>query len=120
MNTPNFDPNTALESFRDALAPALRAQQEGLKAADRFAHYQYALAGDYLEWTLAHAKAVFSAKSPTELSAKQVELSTQLSDKLKARMQELTGLANDAQATMNQLFSDATAKVAEISKKKAA
>jgi phasin family protein len=119
MNTPNFDPNTVLEAYRDALAPALRAQQEGLKAADRFAHYQYALAGDYLEWTLAHAKAVFAAKSPSELAAKQVELSTQLSDQLKGRMQELTGLANDAQATLNQLFSDATAKVAEFSKKAA-
>jgi phasin family protein len=119
MNTLNFDPNTALEAFRDAIAPALRAQQEGLKAAERFAHYQYALAGDYLEWTLAHAKAVLAAKSPSELVATQVELSTKLTDQLKGRVQELTGLANDAQTSLKQLFSDATAKVAEFSKKAA-
>jgi hypothetical protein len=82
-----FDPNALLETYRTAIAPALKAQQEGLKAVDRYAHYQYALAGDYLEWALAQAKALLSAKNPGELVAKQAELGTQLSDQLRGRVQ---------------------------------
>jgi hypothetical protein len=114
-----FDPNALLETYRNAIAPALKAQQEGLKAVDRYAHYQYALAGDYLEWALAQAKAALSAKNPGELVAKQAELGSQLSDQLRGRVQELSSIASEAQTTMNALFNEATAKIAELTKKAA-
>ena len=37
MNDRTFDPSTLIESYRDALAPAIRAQQEALKAFERVA-----------------------------------------------------------------------------------
>jgi phasin family protein len=119
MNSSAFDPKTILESYRSAFAPALKAQQEGIKAIDRLGHYQYAIAGDYLEWSLAQAKAALAAQTPAEFVSKQVELTTALSEKLRARAQEFVTLATDAQNSFNEVVGDATAKVAEVSKKKA-
>jgi len=119
MNDRTFDPTAMIESYRDALAPALHAQQEGLKAIERMARYQYAVAGDYLEWSLTQAQAMLAAKSPTELAAKQAELSSKISEQLRGRVQELTTIASESQSKLNQLFNEASAKVAELSKKAA-
>jgi phasin family protein len=118
-----FDPKTIFEAYRTAFAPALKAQQEGIKAIDRMGRYQYAVAGDYLEWSLAQAKAAISAQTPVEFVTKQVELTTALSEKLRARAQEFVTLATDTQASVQSSFTDAvneaTTKVTEVSKKKA-
>ena len=118
MNESTFDPKAIFESYRSAFAPALKGQQEGLKAIDRAGRYQYAVAGDYLEWSLAQAKAALSAQTPAEFVSKQVELTTALSEKLRARAQEFVTLATDTQTGFSDLVSDATSKVAELSRKK--
>jgi phasin family protein len=119
MNAYNFDANALTDSFRTSLAPVLRAQQEGLKAFDRLAHFQYAVAGDYLEWSLSQATTLLAAKSPTELFAKQTELSSKFSDQLRGRVQEFQSLATETQATITQLFDQATAKFVDAAKKAA-
>ena len=118
MNDSTFDPKAIFETYRNAFAPALKGQQEGLKAIDRVGRYQYAVAGDYLEWSLAQAKAALGAQTPAEFVSKQVELTTALSEKLRARAQEFVTLATDAQTGFTEVVSDATAKVAELSRKK--
>src|ERR1700676_2613401 len=92
-----FDPKEIFETFRNAFAPALKVQQEGVTAIDRVGRYQYAVAGDYLEWSLAQAKAALGAQSPAEFVSKQVELTTALSEKLRARAQEFVTLATETQ-----------------------
>jgi hypothetical protein len=119
MTTPTFDPNGLFDAYRNAFAPMLHAQQEGLKAIDRLARYQYAVAGDYLEWSLSNAKALLNAKTPAELASKQAELGSKISDQLRGRVQEFSTLASDAQTTITQLFDEATAKFAEVTKKAA-
>jgi hypothetical protein len=119
MTDRNLDPSALFEVYRNSLAPVLHAQQEGLKALDRFAHYQYALAGDYLEWSLSQARAALAAKSPAELVAKQAELGTKLSDQLRSRVQELSNLTTEAQSTLAQLIDEASAKFADVTKKAA-
>ena len=49
MSDASFDPTKILENYRSVFAPALKTQQEGLKALDRVGRYQYAVAGDYLD-----------------------------------------------------------------------
>jgi phasin family protein len=110
MNYSTFDPGTILESYRNAFAPALKAQHEGIKAMDSAGHYQIAVAGDYLEWSLAQAKAALAAQSPAEFVAKQVELTTELSEKLRARAQELVTLATHAQASFTKVVTEATGR----------
>jgi hypothetical protein len=119
MTTPNFDPTAILETYRNALAPAVSAQQEALKTVDRLARYQYAVMGDYLEWSLTQAQTLIGAKSPAELVAKQTELGTKISEQLRGRVQELTTITGEAQSTLSQLFTEASAKVAELTKKAA-
>src|SRR5271156_210337 len=112
MNESTFDPKTIFEAYRTAFAPALKAQQEGIKAIDRMGRYQYAVAGDYLEWSLAQAKAAISAQTPVEFVTKQVELTTALSEKLRARAQEFVKLATDAQTGFSEVVSDSVTKIA--------
>lgn len=119
MTDQTFDPNALLETYRNALAPALHAQQEGLKALDRLARYQYAVAGDYLEWSLSQAQSLLGAKTPAEIVAKQSELSSKISEQLRGRVQELNTIASEAQSTLSQLFTEASTKVAQLAKKAA-
>ena|ERR1700693_2592410 len=120
MTNATFDPTSIFESYRNAFAPALKVQQEGIQAIDRVGRYQYAVAGDYMEWSLAQAKAALSAQTPAEFVSKQIELTTALSDKLRARVHEFITLATDSQASFTEVVNQATAKVANVSSKKAA
>lgn len=123
MSDTTFDPKAIFEAYRNAFAPALKAQQEGVKAIDRLGRYQHAVAGDYLEWSLAQAKAALAAQTPVEFVTKQVELTTALSEKLRARAQEFVTLATDAQTsaqtTFTEAVNEATAQFGEVAKKKA-
>jgi len=120
MSDTTFDPKTIFEAYRKALAPALQAQQEGVKTLDRVGRYQYAVAGDYLEWGLAQTKAAVAAQTPADFVSKQLELTTGLSEKLRARAQEFVTLATEAQTSITAVVNDATAKVVEATRKKAA
>jgi phasin family protein len=119
MSDSTFDPKAIIDTYKNAFAPVLKAQQEGITAIDRVGRYQYAVAGDYLEWSLAQAKAALGAQTPAEFVSKQVELTTALSEKLRARAQEFVTLATETQNSFTNAVSEATAKVAEVSKKKA-
>jgi phasin family protein len=113
-------PETAFfDAYRTAFAPVIAAQQEGLKALSRIAHYQYAVAGDVLELSLAHAKTSLSAKSAPEFVSQQTEFSTRLGEQLQKRSQELLKIATESQAAMTQLFADGAIKAAEATKKAA-
>ncbi|MGH8133843.1 MAG: phasin family protein, partial [Steroidobacteraceae bacterium] len=103
MTDRTYDLNAWLETYKDTFASFTRAQQDGFKALERFARFHYAVAGDVLEAGLAQTKAALSAKAAVgtqaiaDLLAKQAELGTQLSEKLKARAQEFSSLASDVQ-----------------------
>lgn len=107
MTDRTFDPNAWFDAYREAFAPVYKAQQESFKAVERFARFQYAVAGDYLESGLAHAQAAFGAKTPADLLSKQAELGTQLGEKLRARAQEFATLASETQGTFTQFATEA-------------
>lgn len=116
MSDSPFDPKSIFEAYQNAFAPALKAQQESIKAIDRLGKYQYAVAGDYLEWSVAQAKAAAGAQTPAEFLSKQSELATALSEKMRARTQEFVSLATEAQSTLTEVISEATAKAADLTK----
>jgi hypothetical protein len=119
MSPTPFDPSALFEAYRSSFAPTVRAQEEGLKTLERLGRYQYAVAGDYLEWSLAQAKAGFAAKSPAELTAKQSELATQFGETLRGRVQEFVNLTTEAQHSFNALLAEATNKASEAVRKAA-
>jgi len=116
MSNSPFDPTSIFEAYRTAFAPALKAQQEGVKAFERLGRYQYAVAGDYMEWSIAHANAASAVKTPAELVSKQVELAAGLAEKLRVRAQEFVTLATEAQTTFTQVVREAAAKAADMTK----
>lgn len=117
MTDTTFDPKTILETYKTAFAPVVKAQQEGVKVIDRVGRYQYAVAGDYLEWSLAQAKLALGAQTPSDFVSKQVELTTALSEKLRARAQEFAALATETQAAFSESVKQATSKVVEEAKR---
>jgi hypothetical protein len=119
MNDTTFDPNALIEAYRKTFAPTAKAQQERVKVIDRVGRYQYAVAGDYLDWTLAQAKAAVGAQTPADFVSRQMALVNALGEKLRTRVQEFVSLATDAQTSFSQGESEATAKVAEVTKKAA-
>jgi phasin family protein len=114
-----FDIDSLLSSFRDTYAPFVRAQHEGLKTVERLVRYQLAIAGDYLDWSVAQAKVGINAKSTSEIVTQQSELNSRFGDKLRARAQEFSQIATETQGAMSQWFDQTTAEVADKVKKAA-
>jgi hypothetical protein len=119
MTQPTFDFSTLFETYKTAMAPVFRAQQEGLKTLERLAHYQFAVAGDYLEWSLGQAKASVGPKSAADMIGQQTSLNLSLSDKLRARAEEFSKIATETQGAVTQWLDETSAKVAEKAKKAA-
>jgi hypothetical protein len=115
MQDPNqIDWNVWLDTYKDTYASFSKAQHEGLRALERFARFQYAVAGDVLEAGLAQAKATLGARAAigsqavVELLEKQAELSTQLSEKIRERAQEFSALAAEVQESVGSFAAAAT------------
>jgi phasin family protein len=119
MTDRTFDPNTWLDAYRETFASVHKAQEEGFKAVERLARFQYAVAGDYLEAGIAQTQAALAAKTLPDLLAKQTELGSRLGEKLKTRAQEFATLASEVQGTVAS-FATETATRTTGSAKKAA
>jgi hypothetical protein len=119
MTQRTFDLSTFFDTYRDALAPIFRAQQEGLKTVERLARYQFAVAGDVLDWSLSQAKASVGPKSVADIVGSHTTLNTQFSDKLRARAEEFSQIASETQGAVSQWFDETSAKVVETVKKAA-
>ena len=116
MTDRTFDLNSWLETYKETVASFGKAQQDGFKALERFARFNYSVAGDVLESSLAQVKAALTSRAAVgtqavaELLAKQAELSNQLSDKLRARAQEFSTLASEVQETVSNFAADAATR----------
>ena len=113
MTDRSFDLNAWLDTYKASFSSFNKVQQDGFKALERFARFQYAVAGDVLEATLAHTKATLGARAAVgtqaiaELLQKQAELGTQLGEKLKVRAQEFSALAAEVQESVGSFAAEA-------------
>ncbi|HEV3183145.1 MAG TPA: phasin family protein [Steroidobacteraceae bacterium] len=120
----HIDWNVWLDTYKDTYASFSKAQHEGLRALERFARFNYAVAGDVLEAGLAQAKATLGARAVigtaaiAELLEKQAEIGTQLSEKIRERAQEFSALAAEVQESVGS-FAAAAANRAHAAKKAA-
>jgi hypothetical protein len=119
MTQKTLDFTALFDTYRQAFAPVIAAQQNGLKTLERLARYQFAVAGDYLDWTLSHVKTGAEPKSVADLVSQQTALNTSFSDKLRARAEEFTQIASETQGNVTKFFDEAGAKVVETAKKAA-
>jgi phasin family protein len=119
MSDRTFDPNTWLDAYRESFASVQKAQEQGFKAVERLARFQYAVAGDYLDAGIAHTQAALASKTPAELLSKQNELNSRLGEKLRTRAQEFATIASEVQGSVTS-FANETANKAAAAAKKAA
>ena len=112
MTQQTFDVTAMFDAYRQAFAPFIAAQQSGLKTLERLARFQFAVAGDYLDWTVAQAKTVAEPSSAADLVAAHTALNTAFSGKLRARADEFTQIASETQGTVTKWFDQASAKAA--------
>jgi hypothetical protein len=110
MTKNTFEPDvwTQTQAWRETFMPVHRAQQEGLKALERLMRFQYSVAGEYLQNSLAQAQAALSSSTPSEFLSKQAELRTRFEQWLSSRAQELTTLASETQREFTQSAGEAT------------
>lgn len=117
--TATYDPNAWFDACRSTFAPMIRTQEECIKAVDRIARLQYAVAGDVLESSLTHVHVALEAKSPSDYLAKSTELGAKLGEKLRNRTQELVNATVEAQSSVTRVAGEVSAKAAESPKKAA-
>jgi hypothetical protein len=114
--TEHFDLNTWTESYKEAFTSFGKAQQDGFKALERFARFNYAVAGDVLEAGIAQARAALAPKVASgtqtiaELLQKQADLGTELSERLQARAEEFTAMAADVQHSVGSYAAHAATR----------
>ena len=119
MTDRNYDFQGWFEPYKETFASFARAQQDGFRTLERFARFQYAVAGDLLEAGLAHARTALGARASVgtqvfaDLLQKQAEVGNQLNEKLKARAQEFSAIAGDAQESASSFAADSANRAAE-------
>jgi hypothetical protein len=116
MTDRTHDLNAWLDTY--ALTAFSKAQQDWLKTLERFAIFNYAVAGDVLEASLAQARATLGARAAlgaqtiADLLQKQAELGNHLSEKLRSRATEFSALAAEVQESVGS-FAHAAAQRAK-------
>jgi Phasin protein len=111
-----YDLNSWFETYKDTFASFTKAQQDGLRALERFARFHYAVAGDVLDAGLAHTRAALGVRAAAgteviaELLQTQAELGIQLSEKLKARAQEFSNLTAQARQSAGSFAADVASR----------
>ena len=119
-NRTSFDPNAWYDTYRETFAPVVKWQQDGFKTIERFARFNYSVAGDYLESGIQQAQAALAAKSPSELMTKGAEIGSKLGEKICSRVQELLNMTSEAQGQFSQFASEAVGRASPTAAKKVA
>lgn len=119
MTQKTLDFTALFDTYRQAFAPVVAAQQNGLKTWERLARHQFAVAGDFLEWSLSHVKTSAEPKSVADLVSQQTALNTTFSSKLRARAEEFSQIAAESQGIVTKLIDETGAKVVQTGKKAA-
>ena len=116
MTQPNFDFTNMFDTYRQAFAPVVSGQQNYFNTLERFARYQFKVAGDYLEWFLSQARVNVEPKSVAGLVTTQTSLNTAFGNRLGVRAAEFTQIASETQGTVSQWLDEAGTKAAEAGK----
>ena len=119
MNSPTFDFSALVDASKKAFAPAARFNELTLQGFERVARQQFAFAGEVLEFSLQQLQLATTAKDFNDLTARQIELTTQFAEKATQRSQDLVKLTTEHQAEMTKWFDATVAETSKTAKKAA-
>ena len=119
MTQPTFDFNAFVDAGKKAWAPAAKLSELSATAFERIARQQYAFAGEVLEFSLQQLQLASTARDLNELTARQIELSTQFAERATQRSQDLMKLSSEHQAELTKWFDTTVSESAKVAKKAA-
>jgi phasin family protein len=119
MNNPTFDFNAFIDAGKKALAPAVKFNELSTAAFERMARQHYAFAGEVLEFSLQQLQLASTARDFNDLTARQIELSTQFAERATQRSQDLIKLSSEHQAQLTKWFDQTVSESAKGAKKAA-
>jgi phasin family protein len=104
MTQPTFDFNAFLDAGKKAMAPAVKFSELSLSGFERIARQQYAFAGEVLEYSLKQMQLASTVRDLNDLTARQIELSTQFAERATQRSQDLIKFSSEHQAQLTKWF----------------
>jgi phasin family protein len=119
MNHQTFDFNAFVDAGKKAFAPVVKLNELSTAAFERIARQQYAFAGEVLEFSLQQLQLASTARDLNELTARQIELSTQFAERATQRSQDLIKLSTEHQAQLTKWFDQSVSESAKGAKKAA-
>ena len=119
MTNPTFDFKSFVDASKKAWAPAVKLNELSAAAFERVARQQYAFVGEMLEFSLQQMQLASSARDINDLTARQIELSTQFAERATQRSQDLIKLSSEHQAQLTKWFDQTVSESAKGAKKAA-
>jgi phasin family protein len=119
MTNPTFDFNAFLDAGKKAWAPAAKLNELSATAFERIARQQYAFAGEWLEFSLKQIQLASTARDFSDLTSRQIELSTQFAERATQRSQDLIKLSTEHQAELTKWFDQTVSESAKVAKQAA-
>ena len=119
MNHQTIDFNAFVDAGKKAFAPAVKLNELSTAAFERVARQQYAFVGEMLEFSLKQLQLATSARDFNDLTARQIELSTQFAERATQRSQDLIKLSTEHQAELTKWFDQTVSESAKGAKKAA-
>ncbi len=116
MINPTFDFSAFVDASKKAFAPAVKFNELTLQGFERVARQQFAFAGEMLEFSLKQLQLATTAKDFTDLTARQVELTTQFAEQATQRSQDLVKLSTEHQAELTKWFDQTVAETTRAKK----
>ena len=113
MTKPTFDFNAFLDAGKKALAPVVKFNELSLAGFERIARQQYAFAGEMLEFSLQQLQLASTVRDLNDLTARQIELSTQFAERATQRSQDLIKLSTEHQAELTKWFDKTVTETAQ-------
>jgi phasin family protein len=116
MSTTTAEMNSFIENTRKMTAPFTRATEVSARTFEKLARYQYEVAGDWLNLSIAQLHAATQSKDVPEMMKKQAELANQYFEKQTQRSQDFLKIATEAQADVTQLVDTAANEFARTNR----
>lgn len=119
MTNPTLDFNAIVDASKKAWAPAVKLNELSAAAFERIARQHYAFAGEWLEFSLQQMQLASTARDLNDLTARQIELSTQFAERATQRSQDLFKFSSEHQAQLTKWFDQTVSESAKVAKKAA-
>jgi phasin family protein len=113
MTNPTFDFNSFLDAGKKAFAPVVKFNELSVQSFERIARQQYAFAGEMLEFSLKQLQLTSTVRDINDLTARQIELSTQFAERATQRSQDLIKASTEHQAQLSKWFDQTVTESAQ-------